>query len=628
MALPNKIQHQAITGSSLPSTIDNDINAFKLAVLDIFGIPDNTNISTAVMAVNAAGLDSINFRNTAGNPGTAGFLQRNAALLKFHDGTAARTVLLAETAQTISGALTLTASPLNLTSGTDFTVGTTDAFSLIVKTSGSERARLTTGGTLLHGTTQATGSNSGDEVLVNNTARRWVDAAAATSANFGFLGNSSNDIEYAVPAASNLHIYTFAGTSRFQLKSENSGAGLLFVGESSADHAAPAANNAVIYTKDAGGLTQLLARFNSGSPVELAVEGGKPTGIQNPIINGNMEVWQRGTTFAAAANNQFGADRFAVERAGEMVFTINRSTDVPTVAQAGVLFNYSFEIDITTADASVTADQYTLIRHRIEGYNWRHFAQRQITISFWVRSTKTGTYSLGVRSAGGTINFYVTTYTISASDTWEFKTIIIPASPSTGSWDYTTGIGLALYWAVAGGTGGTNDTSTLNTWSTGNGLWSTTQVNGVDNTANFFRLTGVKMELGSVATPIQFRSFQDELALCKRYYQKSFLYATTPAQNVGANTGYTVAQSTATGATTALLPVYLPVQLRTSSISSTLYNPLAANAQIRNFTDSADFTSSTTTVNSEQSFIISGTGNAGLAVGEQYGVHWTADAEL
>ena len=95
MALPNKIQYQAIIGSSLPSLIDNDINAFKLGVQDIFGIPDNTNISAAVMTVNASGLDNVIFRNTAADPDAAGELQRNAALLKFHDGTAARTVLFA-----------------------------------------------------------------------------------------------------------------------------------------------------------------------------------------------------------------------------------------------------------------------------------------------------------------------------------------------------------------------------------------------------------------------------------------------------------------------------------------------------------------------------------------------------
>lgn len=265
MALPNKIQYQAIIGSSLPSLIDNDINAFKLGIQDIFGIPDNVNISTAVMAVAASGLSSVIFRDTAANPVTTGYLQRNAATLKFHDGTAVRTVAFLETAQTISGALTLTASPLNFTAGADFTVGTTDAFAVVLKTSGVERARLSSTGILLQGTTQTTGASAGDHVLVNNTARRWVNAAGSTSADYGLLGNTSNNIEYGVPAATNLHIYTWAGAARLNLQSENSGAGVLFVGESSADHAAPAANNAVVYTTDSGGgKTQLMARFNSG----------------------------------------------------------------------------------------------------------------------------------------------------------------------------------------------------------------------------------------------------------------------------------------------------------------------------------------------------------------------------
>lgn len=265
MALPNKIQYQAITGSSLPSTIDNDINAFKLGVQDIFGIPDNTNITTAVMTVNAGGLDNVIFRNTAANPDVAGELQRNATALKFHDGTAVRTLAVLETAQTFSGAVTLTASPLNLTAGADFTVGTTNGFALALKTNGTERARLTSDGTLLKGTTQTTGSAAGDVVIVNNRAFRWVDQAAATSANYGLLGNTSNNIEYQVPAATNQHVFTFAGSARLQVKSENSGGGLLFVGESSADQAAPAANSAVLYTRDNGaGKTEVVARFNSG----------------------------------------------------------------------------------------------------------------------------------------------------------------------------------------------------------------------------------------------------------------------------------------------------------------------------------------------------------------------------
>ncbi len=104
MALPQKIQVNAITGASLPSTLDNDINAgLKQPLIDIFGIPDNTNITAAVMTVNASGLDSVNFRDSAANPGAAGKLQRNAADLLFHDGTSAKVVALATATQTLTG---------------------------------------------------------------------------------------------------------------------------------------------------------------------------------------------------------------------------------------------------------------------------------------------------------------------------------------------------------------------------------------------------------------------------------------------------------------------------------------------------------------------------------------------
>jgi len=120
----------------------------------------------------------------------------------------------------------------------------------------------------------------------------------------------------------------------------------------------------------------------------------------NPIINGNMDIWQRGTSFAAPANATYFADRWRIAYSTTGVVTASRSTSVPTVAESGVLFNYSLDLDVTTADAAIAAGDYCALQQSIEGFNWRHFAQRDVTLSFWVYATKTGTHCISISNSG------------------------------------------------------------------------------------------------------------------------------------------------------------------------------------------------------------------------------------
>lgn len=156
MALPQKIQVNAITGASLPSTIDGDLNTgIKQPVIDIFGIPDNTNISAAGLNFVAAGLDRVIFQDAAANPTATGRLQRNAANLLFHDGTAARTLVNLETAQVFSGALTLngiTTLGANITRAADQTVDLTGGATrtlTLQNSTGGQVANIDVDGTLL-----------------------------------------------------------------------------------------------------------------------------------------------------------------------------------------------------------------------------------------------------------------------------------------------------------------------------------------------------------------------------------------------------------------------------------------------------------------------------------------------
>lgn len=241
---------------------------------------------------------------------------------------------------------------------------------------------------------------------------------------------------------------------------------------------------------------------------------GAEVDIDNLVLNGAMEIWQRGATFAAAVSQSFTADRWKFGYSGAVVATVQRSTAVPTVAEAGVAFNYALEVDITTADASLAATDYCMVFQSIEGHNWRHFAQRNLTLTFWVKSTKTGIHCVALTN-GGLDRTFLAEYTVNAADTWEKKTISITASPSAGTWDYTTGIGIQLRFALAAGS---NFHSTTG-WTTGNFVATANQVNCLDSTSNFFRVTGVKIESGSVATPWQHRPIELELAMCQRYYE-------------------------------------------------------------------------------------------------------------
>jgi hypothetical protein len=239
---------------------------------------------------------------------------------------------------------------------------------------------------------------------------------------------------------------------------------------------------------------------------------------KNLIINGNFDIWQRGTSFAAIADSTYHADRFQYSKGGTMVHTVSRSTDVPTVAESSYLSNYSVLIDCTTADASIAAGDLCLLQQRLEGYNWATLAQQAITLSFWHKHTKTGTYCVALRNSG-VDRSYVAEYTQSVTDTWEKATINISASPSAGTWNYTTGIGVYLSWALASGT---DYHGTADTWESANDLATSNQVNACDSTSNNFMIAQVQLEAGSVATDFEIRNHATERIMCERYYEQSY----------------------------------------------------------------------------------------------------------
>ena len=263
---------------------------------------------------------------------------------------------------------------------------------------------------------------------------------------------------------------------------------------------------------DIEGITDLTL---SGDLKASSFNGGPLAGSRNKIINGAMEISQRGTSFAAA--NGYTLDRWVFNVVGSMVCTVSQSTDVPNNT-----FQNSVKIDVTTADTSIAAGDFAAIQQRIEGYNVRDLIGQTFTLSFWVKSPKTGTHCVFLRNGDSLVvpdRSYIIEYTVSSANTWEYKTLTVTGGLITaGTWNWTNGAGLRVAFSLAAGS---TFHTTAGSWNTGDFHATSSQVNVMDNTANDFFLTGVQLEIGSVATPFERRSYGQELALCQRYYIKS-----------------------------------------------------------------------------------------------------------
>ena len=247
------------------------------------------------------------------------------------------------------------------------------------------------------------------------------------------------------------------------------------------------------------------------------------------IINGDMMVSQRGTSFTS---NGYTVDRFTFDESTDGAVTVTQDSTVPS----GQGFSKSVKFDVTTADSSIGADQYCQWTQFIEGQNLQLLkygtsSAENLTLAFWVRSNKTGTYAVRfVKEAGGETRYECPIeYSISSADTWEKK--VINLSPTAGSTTFITNSAGAIVNSNASGyriawilTSGSNKHGTNNTWTTTSDRMGTTnQVNFLDNTSNELYITGVQLEVGEFSSttipPFQFEDFGDSLQRCKRYFE-------------------------------------------------------------------------------------------------------------
>ena len=248
--------------------------------------------------------------------------------------------------------------------------------------------------------------------------------------------------------------------------------------------------------------------------VNIAQSGSNNQTMRNRIINGAMTISQRnGTTAVVCADvaSTYGVDRFSVYKANaSATVTIGQSSTAPNGFVNSTIFS------VTTGSAP-TASNECQFRHTIEGFNIADFGfgtanPQPVTLSFWVRSSLTGTFAVAFQNTGSGLS-YVTTYTISAANTWEQKSVTF-TGPTTGTWLTNNGSGIVCIWDLGGGS---DFNATPNTWTAGNVYTTSGTTKVIGTTGATFFITGVQLEEGTVASPFEYRLYGTELALCQRY---------------------------------------------------------------------------------------------------------------
>jgi len=239
-------------------------------------------------------------------------------------------------------------------------------------------------------------------------------------------------------------------------------------------------------------------------------------GFKNRIINGAMVIDQRNAGAAVTIDQTGGTytlDRWYGRDDSDGAYSIQQVSDAPTG------FTNSLKITITTTDSSLSASQYGFIGQWIEGFNtadlnWGTANAKTVTLSFWVKGSVTGQFGGSITNSAQNRS-YPFSYTISAANTWEQKTVTITGD-TTGTWLTTNGAGIGVIFAVGIGS---NFLDTANIWTGNFEMSATGQTNLYATSGGTLQFTGVQLEVGSTATSFDYRPYGTELALCQRYYE-------------------------------------------------------------------------------------------------------------
>ena len=350
-------------------------------------------------------------------------------------------------------------------------------------------------------------------------------------------------------------------------------------------------------------------------------------GYRNRIINGDMRIDQAnaGAAVSANATNQFySIDQWLLRGTSSAgVFSGQQSTSSPPAGYTNFL-----RITTTTADASPAAGSGYFFSQNIEGVNCQDLqfgsaTAQTITVSFWVRSSLTGSFS-GVVWNSAANRCYPFSFTINAASTWEQKSVTITGD-TTGTWLTDTGIGIRLSFDMGNGS---SFRGTAGAWTgTTNTIGVTGAVRLISTLSATFDITGVQLEVGSAATPFEVRDYASELMRCQRYFWKTFPIGTAVAQNSGTTLNCISYIINVPGAVNVGQSVQYPVAMRATPIT-TFYNPSAANANWRNTSAGADSGAVVAFNGGEKGVLLLNTQLSGELQGYLVNVHMTANARL
>ena len=341
------------------------------------------------------------------------------------------------------------------------------------------------------------------------------------------------------------------------------------------------------------------------------------------IINGDMAVAQRGTVTGITSPGTYGGpDRTRADIRGGFTVQVAQSTTVPS----GYGFENSAKLDVTTADASPDANGLLLLVYSFEGQDLQCLkygtsSAETVTIAFWIKSNKTGTFQVNLRMVEA---YHIgQLVTISSADTWEKKVITFVGNTSNAmANDNSNELRIQFFFDAGSDNEGGGVPSS---WAAVNEAKS---YNGTldlgDNTANEVLITGLQMEVGEFNSDtipeFQFESHAENLARCQRYFYKTFDQGTTPAQNVS-DGNYLLAVGTDTGSRSHG-SIEFPVAMRADPTITT-FNPFAANASARQPNSTTDVAFQATTPREHSC----GCSFTNTSVGS-YHIHITAAAEL
>ena len=345
--------------------------------------------------------------------------------------------------------------------------------------------------------------------------------------------------------------------------------------------------------------------------------------FRNILINGDMSIAQRATSVSSLTTGGYQTvDRFNFGISSAGTWTISQSTTVPT----GQGFAKSTKLDCTSANASLGASAELNFYQKIEGQNLQYLKKgtsnaESVTLSFWVRSNKTGTYTAEIFDNDNSRQISKT-YTISSADTWEKKIITFPGD-TTGALDNDNAVSFWMFFWLGAGSNLTS--GTLNTsWnsSTSANRVSSSQVNLADSTSNEWSITGVQLEASPSDTPsdFEFLPFDVQLDRCKRYFQKSMPY--DEYSNANYSDGYESALTTSNTPTQAY-GLRFPTELRTTPTLTLFRIVDGASGKFYRVSDAASVTVTANQIGTKNVgyFSIPNSDNS-------YAYNFRADAEL